>query len=147
MKQPVDHILRGRLPWRPESDGAITECGYDASKVSVITRDAYFERRKDFGQQRTAMITCMTCANTVTRWEPWETDPRKALGREIEWECGWGRTKRGEQLKDELLAIASLIDTHRSEFHALLDEIKGRREWNEKKALMATKPRSVERKL
>jgi hypothetical protein len=148
MKQPVDHILRGRLPWRTEFDGAVTECGYDASKVSVITRDAYIARLKDLGQQRTAMVTCMTCSSTVRRWDTWETDPRKALGREIEWECGWGvRTKHGEQLKDELLAIADLIESHRSEFDALLAKIKGRREWNAKKVAMGVKPRAVERKL
>mgnify|MGYP001599520162 CR=1 FL=1 len=37
MKEPVDHVLRPRLPWRSPSDPAITECGYDASKVKTIT--------------------------------------------------------------------------------------------------------------
>ena len=32
MKEPVDHILRPKLPWRT-GEGAITECGYDAAKV------------------------------------------------------------------------------------------------------------------
>ena len=48
MKEPVDHILRPLLPWR-SSEGAITECGYDASKVKALTRPQYFERLKDLG--------------------------------------------------------------------------------------------------
>ncbi len=38
VKEPVDHILRPRLPWRDGSEGAITECGYDATKVKTLTR-------------------------------------------------------------------------------------------------------------
>ena len=53
MKEPVDHILRPQLPWR--TDGGITECGYNAEKVSTLTRAAYFDRLKNLGQQRTAI--------------------------------------------------------------------------------------------
>jgi hypothetical protein len=60
MKEPVDHILRPQLPWR--TGGGITECGYDASKVQTLTREEYFARLKDLGQQRCAMMTCMTRA-------------------------------------------------------------------------------------
>jgi hypothetical protein len=141
MKQPVDHILRARLPWRSQAEGAITECGYDASKVTSLTRPEYFARLKDFGQQRTAMLTCMTCADTVRRWATWDDDPRKAVGREVEWECGYyRRSDRGQRLKDELLVIAALIETHRSEFDAALAEVQGRREWLEKKTAMHNRP-------
>ena len=40
MKDPVDHILRSRLPWRGD-EAAITECGYDASRVKTLTREEY----------------------------------------------------------------------------------------------------------
>jgi hypothetical protein len=53
MTEPVDHILRLRLPWRSD-EGGLTECGYDASKVKALTREGFFERLKDYGQQRTA---------------------------------------------------------------------------------------------
>lgn len=131
MKQPVDHIARPALPWR--SGPGVTECGYDASKVTTLSRDAYVQRVKDFGRQRAAMVTCMTCANTAERWGTWEQDPRKALGREIEWEAGWSRRKNGTRLLDELLAIEALIAAHRDEFDAKVSEIGKRREWNQQK--------------
>jgi hypothetical protein len=140
VKEPVDHILRPGLPWR-SVDGAITECGYDASKVKALTRSEFFRRLKDFGRQRTAMMTCMTCADTASRWKTWDDDPRQAMDREITWERGAGyrpRTDRGELLKDELIAIAILIETHREEFASLVTATGQRREWLEKKA--ARKP-------
>lgn len=133
LKQPVDHILRPALPWRDQA--IMTECGYDASKVSSITRGAYFKRKKDLGVQRAAMITCMTCSQTATRWQTWEQDPRKALGREIEWEarCGY-LENRGQKLKDELTAIAALIEAHKDEFEGLVKQSEQRREWVAQKA-------------
>jgi len=141
MKEPVDHILRPSLPWRRLGEGSITECGYDASKVKTLTREEFFTRLKELGQQRTAMLTCMTCSDTAKRWGTWDDDPRLALQREIEWERGgayWsrGRDDRGTRLKDELTAINSLIENHREEFSALVSEIETRRAWVEKKAAM-----------
>ena len=141
MKEPVDHILRPQLPWRDH--GGITECGYDGSKVKIITRAEYIERRKELGQQRTAMFTCMTCAETATRWGTWEADPRKALEREIHWETGWAREDRGIRLRDELLAIAELIENHRDEFDAHLALTEQRRSWNDMKtAALKPKPKA-----
>lgn len=133
MKEPVDHIVRPRLPWRPATDPAITECGYDASKVKTLTREAFFERLKDYGQQRTGLVTCMTCMDTARRWETWEQDPRRAIEREVTWECGWRGKGRGEHLKDELLALAALVAAHPDEFRQLLAGIDARRQWLEKK--------------
>jgi hypothetical protein len=143
VKEPVDHILRPQLPWR--TDAGITECGYDASKVSSLTREAFFARLKDYGQQRTAMLTCMTCAETAKRWGTWQDDPRKALEREIQWECGWSRTERGQRVRDELTAIASLIEAHREEFDAAILQIEQRRSWIEQKAAVARKPNAATR--
>lgn len=146
MKEPVDHIIRPLLPWRHPSAPAITECGYDASKVKALTRAEFFQREKDLGARRSSMLTCMTCRDTATRWKKaeWADDPRLALAREIEWERGgyWsGRDDRGCLLRDELNVLASLIETHRMEFDALLAEAVQRREWNEKKMAMQQKPR------
>jgi hypothetical protein len=144
MKEPVDHILRPSLPWRAAGDAAITECGYDASKVKAISRTEFFQRVKDLGQQRTAMLTCMTCSDTARRWKTWEEDPRQAIEREITWERGGGyreRTDRGERLKDELVAIAALIESHAAEFANIITNREQRRDWLEKKATMkAAKP-------
>jgi len=143
MKEPVDHIERPQLTWRDRSEGSVTECGYDASKVKTLTRDEFFQRQKDLGKQRTAMLTCMTCSQTAQRWGTWEDDPRTALQREIEWENRgrWAREDRGQRLKDELLAIAALIDAHRDEFDASIDAIEQRREWLKRKAAMEQRPK------
>jgi hypothetical protein len=138
MKEPVDHILRPQLPWR--TDGGITECGFNAEKVSTLTRAAYFERLKDLGQQRSAMLTCMTCASTASRWGTWDDDPRPAIQREIDWETGWRKNDRGVRLRDELLAVAALIENHRDEFEAHMTTTGQRREWLQKKAAMTRKP-------
>jgi hypothetical protein len=140
MKEPVDHILRPQLPWR--TGGAITECGFDATKVKTLTRDEYQARLKDLGQQRSAMLTCMTCGDTARRHGTWEDDPRKALDREIQWEARYNRYSedRGVRLRDELLAIADLIAAHREEFDAHVAHTEQRRSWNEKKAAVGHKP-------
>lgn len=147
MKEPVDHILRPRLPWRSPNDPAITECGYDASKVKTLTREDFFKREKELGRQRMAMLTCMTCADTARRWGRWQDDPRLAMQREIEWERGSayysrGREDRGCLLRDELTVIASLIEANREQFDSQVREIAQRREWNEKKAALAERPKS-----
>lgn len=139
MKEPVDHIIRPQLPWRAAGT-TITECGYNASKVRALPRNEAMRRFKELGRQRFAMMTCMTCMNTAERWGTWEDDPRKAVEREINWECQWRRTDHGFRLKDELIAIAGLIEAHREEFDSAVREIEQRREWNEKKAARAEKP-------
>lgn len=138
MKEPVDHIMRPQLPWRA-GDAEITECGYDATKVKTLTRADFARRLKDLGMKRTAMLTCMTCVDTARNWGTWDDDPRHALQREITWEHGGycrARTDRGERLRDELLAIAALVDAHRDEFDGHITAMAGRREWLEKKAAM-----------
>lgn len=142
MKEPVDHILRARLPWRSDGEGDITECGYDASKVATITRDQFFHRVKDLGKQRAAMLTCMTCSDTVRRWGTWDDDPRLAVGREIEWERGRFGSGRGNRLRDELVVIAALIEAHRDDFDAMLAENERRREWLERKAALGRRPKA-----
>ena len=137
MKEPVDHIMRPQLPWRTVA--GVTECGYNSAKVPTITRAAYFDRRKELGQQRCAMVTCMTCAQTAERWGSWEDDPRPAMQRELAWEYGhhsWRERGRGDLLRDELLAIAALIEAHRDEFDAHIEATAARRAWVEKKKML-----------
>lgn len=135
MKDPVDHILRPRLPWRNDT-GAVTECGLNADKVGTMTRDEFFQRVKDYGQQRTAMLTCMTCSTTAQRWGSWDDDPRPALQREIEWERLRGH---GTRLRDELQAIEALIKAHYDEFSDAVSKIAQQRDWNERKAALAAR--------
>ena len=133
MKEPVDHIERPRLPWRSVDEPAVTECGYDASKVKTLTRDQFDKRLKDYGQQRTAMVTCMTCIQAARSWPTWSVDPRKAVEREITWECRWRSGKHGHRLKDELLAIETLIANNREDFDLLLETSRSRQAWLERK--------------
>ncbi len=146
MKEPVDHILRPRLPWRDPAAPAITECGYDASKVTTITRDEYAKRRKNLGYQRTGLITCMTCSQAADRWAPWEVDPRKAVEREIAWEGAWrAGDNRGQRLRDELVAIAALIAQYPEDFKTIMANVEQRRSWLEQKAAREPKPPSPSR--
>lgn len=144
MKEPVDHILRPSLPWR--SDSPVTECGYDASKVKALTRAEFFQRLNDYGQQRTAMLTCMTCSNTAQRHGSWDDDPRHAIQREVEWEGSgrWAHKERGTRMRDELLAIAALIEAHRDEFLAHVGNTEQRRAWIEKKEAKAKLAKPVQ---
>jgi hypothetical protein len=139
VKEPVDHVLRPSLPWRSAADPAITECGYDAAKVTTLPREQFFARLKDYGPQRSALLTCMTCSSTAMRWGTWADDPRLAVSREVEWEgarwSGFGaHEKRGHRLKEELLAIEALIGAHPEEFRKLLAAIAARQEWRDRKA-------------
>lgn len=51
------------------------------------------------------------------------------------------RTDRGERLKQELTAIAALIEAHRDEFEATINTNAQRQEWLEKKAALKQKPK------
>jgi len=131
--EPLDHILRPNLPWR--ADARLTECGLNADSVKALTLDQYKARLKEMGTQRASLFTCMTCARTAERYAAWVDDPRQAVAREIEWEGRYSRRQKREPLlKDELTAFATLVSNHQEEFDGLLAEIRGRREWNAKKA-------------
>lgn len=143
MKEPVDHILRPRLPWRREQP--ITECGYNAASVKTLTREQFAARLKDYGQQRAGLVTCMTCMQAAERWPTWQDDARLALQREIEWEAVHWQARlrrvvqynkdRGHRVLDELLAIELLIAAHSEEFQQLLASVDARRQWVERKAM------------
>jgi hypothetical protein len=146
MKEPVDHILRPRLPWR--ADQPLTECGYNANSVKTLTREQFEARLKEYGQQRAGLLTCMTCMSTAQNWPTWQEDPRLAVQREIQWEAvHWNhRTKqvyqyasdRKHYLLNELLTIEALIAAHPEEFAKLLQDRIARQQWLEDKA----KPRA-----
>ena len=67
------------------------------------------------------------------------------MQREIEWEWqnGYSRhNNRGVRLRDELLAIAELVENHRDEFDAHIGATEGRRAWLDRKAAnAAAKPK------
>lgn len=114
MADPLDHIERPTLPWR--NDPPLTECGLRSDSYPTLTRDEFDARLKSYGQQRTALTTCMTCVQTAGRWRTWRGDPVEALGREVERARYRTREDGGLRLRRELLAIELLIAAHRDEF-------------------------------
>lgn len=117
----ITHIERSTLPWRAER---ATECGLDATRHPVWTRDEALATWKEMGRQRFGMHVCMTCMSTMERHAVWEHDPASCLVRHaIPMQAhGWGRGMDEEKRRfaDELRAIAALIETHREEFDAIV---------------------------
>ncbi len=122
MKEPVDHIERPVLPWRNPGETALTECGYKSAAVKTISRAEFMARFKEYGERRTAILTCMTCVDTARRWRDWDTSPIEMIAREIQWEGRWGK-EHGHRFQHELRAMALLIAGHRSEFVSLCEMV------------------------
>jgi len=111
------HIVRPPVPWSlvPLS----SECGRATSSLdSTMTLDEARVLREKLGQQRFALVICMTCATTAGRWPTFEEDPLQRLQRERNlWQEG------GEQVRNELFALAELVNRHRAEYEGLVGEI------------------------
>jgi hypothetical protein len=133
-KETLSHVERPNLPWR-KPELALTECGKAAQGHITIPRDEFIRRWKEWGQQRVAMTTCMTCLHTAERWAEWEEDPLHAMQRAIahepyggHWSPKYGRTLAEADgkspLRIELRAIAILVERHREEFDGLVDALK-----------------------
>lgn len=111
---PVDHIVRPPLPWRHQQ--TLTECGLTIEPGRrIITRDELVTRVNNIGQRRAVFTTCMTCWDTAQRWATWEKDPVQAIAREA---GPWYRNTAA--LRDELIALATLVEAHRDEFDDIL---------------------------
>lgn len=125
MREPVEHVKRPRPPWR--ADDARTECGKDIADVRlVISRDQLVAKVKDQGRRRAALSTCMTCLETATRWPTWEQDPVQAIFRETYSNYGGRQVYGGapiSQFRDELVALAELVERHRAEFDGILSSL------------------------
>lgn len=104
----------------------MTECGHIASEMALVwTRDQAAAKYKEFGEQRMAMLTCMTCLHTANRWPTWETSPVAVMDRECSRE-GWAFRQYSDPehqaeknlLERELRALAALAAAHPEEFEA-----------------------------
>ncbi len=118
--EPLEHVIRSRPPWRRGPD--ITECGKPVTGQPVISRDEFLAKVRRQGQQRSAMTTCMTCWHTARHHPSWDENPVASLAREAQ-QFKWVLFEDSPQsvsFRDELLAIAALIEAHPDEFNALL---------------------------
>lgn len=141
---PIVHVVRPRPPWRkPEYE--LTECGLQPTAHQSISREEFSKRLREWGQQRTAMMTCMTCMTTFQRYggdsalaATWENDPIGAMARELE-KVRWRghNSDRRERMDVELRAIMQIVSDHREEFDAIIARV----EWHEQ----TTKERNLKR--
>jgi hypothetical protein len=116
----LDHIQRTPLPWR--TGAPLTECGL--IDTPALTVDEFIVKARRLGQQRAALVTCMTCWQQVVTYggsvRTGHDDLVSVLAREVgRIQRARGRTQRAA-LERELTAIAALIAEHRDEFDATL---------------------------
>lgn len=111
--EPLTHIMRTPLPWR---DATKTVCGRPASQYRpdlVVPLVDAIAMRQRLGQQRFALVICMTCAHNCSHWVEWDANPVRRMAREMN-DSAYGKP---DPLVDaELRAIAALIGAHRDEF-------------------------------
>lgn len=119
---PVTHIARTALPWRDDALGR-TICGHPVSQFAdgrvINLRDAHAAVRR-LGQQRFALLHCMTCASNAFRWAEWDDDPVARMEREL---SGGAFGKREPIVVHELRAIAALIAAHEDEFRSIVGSL------------------------
>lgn len=115
-KPDPEHVVRSAsFPWRAADDG-LTECGLAVVPGrKVITLEEVKTKFRVQGKIRASMSTCITCAQTATRYRSWVQDPVDAVRREV-----YGRRGDEERFKRELWALAALVAAHPEEFHGFL---------------------------
>ncbi|SEU46446.1 hypothetical protein [Nonomuraea wenchangensis] len=132
---PLQHVIRPKLPWRDEQ---LTECRKPPNE-HAITRDQFIAKVRKLGKKRAAMTTCMTCFDTAERWPDWNTNPVAVLARDVRGVTYWGGVDHEAPLRDELRAIALLIEAHQEEFAQTLAALKNTVPFGKRK------PRAVRR--
>lgn len=130
---PLEHVIRPTLPWRDED---VTESGKQP-KEHAITRDEFIAKVHKQGKKRAAMTTCMTCFETAQRWPDWNANPIAVVAREVRGVTYWGQTGQELPLRDELRAIALLIEAHPEEFAETLAALKSAVPFGKRRARVA----------
>jgi hypothetical protein len=118
---PLEHVIRSLPPWRRCPD--MTECGKPAAGRPVITRDQFLAKVRAQGKQRSSLTTCMTCWNAAARHPSWDENPVDSLLREsaqFRWSRYGAPGAKEVSFRDELIALAALVEAHRDEFDELL---------------------------
>lgn len=120
-KPSISHVERPAPPWRTAPGR--TECGLPIAGHPVITRAEFEAMVRRLGGQRASMFLCMTCWSSAGQWADWSTDPVQVVMRET-----FGPRSIREVManrahptfRDELRALAALVDAHRGEFDGYL---------------------------
>lgn len=116
-KPVVTHLLRVRLPWSTTDK---TECGKDPEQFKrVCSRADAVRRWKEIGQGRAQYEFCMTCVQTANRHPEFKDQPVAATKRG----SYWMTEAHDARAVAELRAVALVLDTHREEFEAAVEEI------------------------
>lgn len=116
--EPLRHIMRTNLPWRPATK---TVCGKPASQYAHGLVLSLAEARtmvRDLGKQRAALMLCMTCASHAERWAEWDVSPLARMEREV---AGGAFGAPDPLVAAELRAFAMLVERHADEFAELVD--------------------------
>ena len=131
---PMEHVQRPQPPWRAAR--LLTECGRPTDGMTVISREQLITKVKRQGQKRAAFTTCMVCWDKCRTNHAWDVDPVGCLMREAaryEWisrRVAYGNYDAGDpgekapsavRFRNELLAIAALIEAHQDEFDDLCE--------------------------
>lgn len=125
----LDHIERSVPPWQRDR---FTECGrFVRDVVSIKTADEIRAKVAKVGKQRAAFSTCMTCAERWRSHDGWEANPIAVVHRSTErgqWSSYFVRGEkdaRSERVREELRAVALLVERHREEYDKALEDMKG----------------------
>ena len=122
--EECDHVARPNVPWRTDR---FTQCGQHIDDVASVLSLADLESRiQRDGHAQTVITMCRTCwdSRDTARWE---SNPVGVVAREAV-RVGIGSREpstrpEARRFNDELRAIAALIEAHRSEFDAYLNEL------------------------
>lgn len=115
--EAITHVERPTPPWREVTD---TECGLPALNHPTMSRPEFEALVKRLGRQRSSMQVCMTCWHTASRWSDWATDPVQVISRETHGNRIRPTSDDQPSFRDELYAIAALIEEHHDEFAGYL---------------------------
>ena len=123
---PIQHVLRGLLPWR-EPGSERTECGLLARDVRSVGTFAEMRRKVDrIGQKRAAFSSCMTCWEAVRRNRDYgHRSDVDAVFHDLLREAEWSRCRETDArvLGREIRALAILAERHAEEFASILSAL------------------------
>ena len=128
--EPAVHIERRPLPWRGPMR---TECGRVLPVEGAISAEQALADITKHGSKRMAFVLCMTCLDRGQYHGPFRQrgpeTPSAIIAREVD---PW-RGRGTDEMDRDLRAIGALVDRHREEYEALLQESVAAAVWEARK--------------